>query len=97
MDAPEFKAACVILWGSGATWARRGAEVLRVQERNVYYFAAGSKPIPPGIADELRALLGAAWCAAGSNPYINVMRSALGALPAASQSAFSEPSPPAAS
>lgn len=54
MNAETFRAACQLLWGDHDQWgAVRATEFLGVSARNVYYWAAGSKPVPPGIALEL--------------------------------------------
>jgi hypothetical protein len=55
MRASDFKETCQILWGRGDSWAAEAAAFLKVGERNVYYWAAGRKVIPPGVAQELGA------------------------------------------
>lgn len=39
--------------GGARTWARAAAEFLGVAERNVYYWAAGTKYAPDGVLSEL--------------------------------------------
>lgn len=51
MRSDQFSQACEILWGPG--WRRCAAAFLDVSERNVNYWAAGNKPIPPGIVLEI--------------------------------------------
>lgn len=55
--APEqFRWVCRILWGEpgGHLWgAGEAARFLGVTERNVNYWGAGTKDVPPGVAREL--------------------------------------------
>lgn len=54
MRHDEFRAACSLLWGGPDSWgAEAAAEHLQVNARNVYYWAAGRKPVPHGVAAEL--------------------------------------------
>lgn len=56
MRPSEFRAACQLLWGwPGVGWgADHAAAHLKVNVRNVYYWAAGTKAVPAGVAEELR-------------------------------------------
>lgn len=57
MNAASFKAICQLLWGEpGWDWGMSGAAVfLKVNERNVYYWGAGTKPVPEGVSRDLKA------------------------------------------
>jgi hypothetical protein len=84
MTGPEFMAACRILWGQpdGRDWGVAGAsEFLRVGERSLYAWAAGSKDVPEGVAGEVVGEL-ARQLVIGSNPATRVIRMALGTVPA---------------
>lgn len=56
MEAEHFRWVCRLLWGEagGDHWGAAGAaRFLGITERNAYYFGAGTKAVPPGIAREL--------------------------------------------
>lgn len=54
MRGPDFRAWCHILWGGqDREWAHGAARYFQVSERNVHYWAAGDKPIPPGVVSEI--------------------------------------------
>ena len=56
MTSAEFRAACYLLWGEREVYwgAKHAADFLGVTARNVFYWAAGDKEVPEGVASDLR-------------------------------------------
>lgn len=83
MTGTEFKAACQLLWDARHPlgWVQHAAEFLNVSERNVYYFAAGSKGVPAGVSDELlREIVRRLVETTDGEPAFSVLRAAVAIL-----------------
>jgi hypothetical protein len=51
-----FNKTCIAIWGE-ADWKPIAADTLDVTLRNVQYWAAGTKAVPPGVMTELLGVL----------------------------------------
>lgn len=78
MTGPEFKAACLMIWGDGR-WAIEGGDYLEINPRNMLKFAAGEKQVGRGFEDRLLGLLQARVYSKGAPPsaFVSVIRKAL--------------------